>query len=469
MTRRALVALLILIPACSGDDDAAGPTTSSPPSTTSTSTTGPIDPADAAAGVGDPYYPDLGGAGIDVQHYDLALDVSGDGRRIDATATIELVATDDLASFAFDLLGLEVGDVTVDGEAATVERSGRDLRIRPATPITEGSTVTVVVPYAGEPQPVETPSLGPIGWLTVPGGGSYVIGQPDGAATWFPANDHPTDKATFAFELTVPDGVEAVANGVLVERTPTVWRWAMDDPMAPYLAQVAVGQLTLTSEPGPGGVELRDAVADDAVAQIGDVLGRHADMLAFFVERFGPYPFDAYGALVVDVALGLALESQTFSLFGPAFIDEEVLAHELVHQWFGNSVSVASWDDIWLSEGAATYAQWLWTEQDGGGSVEGRAAAAHAQLASEVAPGDPGPARLFDPAVYERGALTLYALGARIGEDRLGEVLRRWATERAGSTGSTEDFVALAEDVAGEPLDDLFAAWLAGGPLPPLP
>lgn len=435
----------------------------------STSTAVLLDPVDAVAGVGDPYYPELGGGGVDVQRYDLALDVSGDGRRIDATATIELRATADLASFALDLLGLEVGEVTVDGEAATIERTGRDLRIRPATPIAEGSVVTVVVPYAGEPQPVDTPSLGPVGWLTVPDGGSYVIGQPDGAATWFPANDHPTDKATFTFELTVPEGVEAVANGVLVERTPTVWRWSMDQPMATYLAQVAVGQFTLTSEPGPGGVELRDAVADGAVEQVGDALARHGDMLAFFVERFGTYPFDAYGALVVDVALGLALESQTFSLFGPAFLQEEVVAHEVAHQWFGNSVSPASWRDIWLNEGAATYAQWLWSEDAGGSSVDARAAAAHAQLGSEVAPGDPGPARLFDTAVYDRGALTLYALGARIGEDRLGEVLRRWVTERAGATGSTADFVALAEDVAGEPLDDLFAAWLAGGPLPPLP
>jgi aminopeptidase N len=467
--RRCLLVPVLVLAACSGDDGAA-PSTTGPASTTSTTAPAVAHPIDAAGGLGDPYYPELGGGSIDVQHYALALTVSGDGRRIDGTATLTILPAPPLASISLDLLGLDVVAVTVDGVDARVERDGRELRITPAEPLRTHRPVDVVVAYGGEPQPVDTPSLGPTGWLTRPAGGSYVIGEPEGAATWFPANDHPSDKATFSYDITVPAGVEAVANGRLVERTDTVWRWSMDEPMATYLAQLAVGQFTLTSAPGPGGVELRNAFADTVAGEVAPAFERQGEMVAFFAERFGPYPFDAYGALVVDVPLGLALESQSFSLFGAVFIDEVVVAHELAHQWFGDAVSPATWRDIWLNEGFATYAQWLWVEHAGGPTVAQSAAAAHDRLgATSVPPGDPGPARLFDLAVYDRGALMLHALGVEIGEDALGELLRRWYEERRGATGSTEQLVALAEEVSGRPLDELFRSWLYLDAVPPLP
>jgi aminopeptidase N len=243
----------------------------------------------------------------------------------------------------------------------------------------------------------------------------------------------------------------------------------MEQPMATYLAQLAIGQFTLTSVVGPGGVEIRNAFAD-AVVGVAPAFDEQAAMLEFFSTQFGPYPFDAYGALVVNVPIGLALETQTLSLFGSSFLDEVIVAHELAHQWFGDSVTPSAWQDIWLNEGFATYAQWLWLEHDGGPPVAEQAAASHAGLGGGgVAPGDPGPTRLFDPAVYERGALTLHALRRAIGEEGFAAVLRGWATQRRGANGSTEDFVALAEEVSGQQLDELFDAWLLGEELPPLP
>ena len=438
--------------------------------TTAATTTEPLEAVDAADGLDDPYFPGLGGAGIDVEHYDLTLDITGDGARIDGTATLTVTTTEDLASFTLDLIGLDVGGVTVNGVGAEFERDDRELRIRPPEPLAAGTTATVAVDYGGEPRPVDTESLGPVGWLRLPeGAGSYVIGEPEGAATWFPANDHPSDKATFSFDLTVPPGVEAVANGILLESTGTRWAWSMRQPMATYLAQVAVGQFTLTSEDGPGGVTIRNAFADSVAGEVGGAFDEQAAMLEFFSSQFGPYPFDAYGALVVDVPLGLALETQTLSLFGAVFIDEAVVAHELAHQWYGDSVTASRWQDIWLNEGFATYAQWLWLEEDGGPSVTEQAAAAHAGLRSDVRPGDPGPARLFDVAVYDRGALTLHALRVDVGDDAFATILRRWAAERAGGNGTTDDLVALAEEVSGRQLDALFDAWLYEPGLPPMP
>ncbi len=461
-----------LVAACSGDDDdpdAAGTTTTAAAPSTAT-TAEPLDPVDGEDGLGDPYFPDLGGTGFQVDSYALDLDITADGRRLDGTATLDAEALDDLASYTLDLIGLEVASATVDGAAAAVERDGREVRLRPADPIADGDRFTVVVAYGGEPRPIESPALGEIGWLTTPAG-SFVIGEPEGAATWFPANDHPSDKATFHFDLTVPEGVEAIANGVLVEQSGTTWRWSIDEPMATYLAQVAVGQFTLSSEPGPGGVEIRNAIADAAVGSSAAAYERQGEMLGFFAERFGPYPFDAYGALVVDAGLGLALETQTLSLFGAGPVPEVNGAHELAHQWFGNTVTPAPWDDIWLNEGFATYAQWLWNEHADGLPLVDQARASHAGVAGfgELAPGDPGPDQLFHPAVYERGALTLFALRAEIGPEAFDTVLRRWATERAGGNGSTEDFVALAEEVAGEPLEELFREWLDEIAVPPFP
>ena len=396
--------------------------------------------------------------------------MAGDGSRIDGTATLELTATDDLASFTLDLIGLDVVQVTVDGAPAEVERVDSEVRIRPAAPLPTGHTAEVVVTYGGEPRSFDSDALGEIGWIRLPsGGGSFVIGEPNAAATWFPANDHPSDKATFAFDLTVPAGVEAVANGELVDATETRWSWVMDEPMATYLAQLSIGQFTLTEDSGPGGVTIRNAFADSVAPAVAPAFAEQPAMLEFFSSVFGPYPFDVYGALVVEAPIGLALETQTLSLFGPTFVNEVVVAHELAHQWFGNSVTLATWRDIWLNEGFTTYAQWLWIEHDGGPPVADQAAVSHQNLVSTVLPGDPGPSSLFDPAVYERGALALHALDRTIGDDAFDDVLRRWAANRAGGNGSTADFVALAEQVSGQQLDELFDAWLLGPQLPPLP
>jgi len=476
--RRLALAALLAVAACAGDDDGGRATTTTGPSPTTTTTTAEaLDPVDAADGVGDPYFPELGGAGTDVEHYDLALTVPADGTLIAGVATLTITATDDLASFTLDLLGFDAEGATVDGEAAAIERDGRTLRIRPKAPIRTGRTFETQVRYAGPPQPVTTPPLGDIGWLTYPGG-SYVIGEPEGAATWFPADDHPQDKATFRFEIVVPDGVEAVANGVLVEHDGGRWVWEMREPMATYLASVAVGQFTVTDEPGPGGVTIRNAFADRVADRAAAMFADQPAMLAFFAERFGPFPFDAYGALVVEPDLGLALESQTLSLFGAGILGggeraRAIIAHELAHQWFGDSVTPADWRDIWLSEGFATYAQWLWTEHDGGPTLEQSATEAHRRLAEggtgDVPPGDPGPDQLFHPSVYDRGALALLALRRTVGDEAFGEVLRRWASDNAGGTVTTADFVALAEAVSGRQLDALFDTWLYAEELPPLP
>jgi aminopeptidase N len=213
-------------------------------------------------------------------------------------------------------------------------------------------------------------------------------------------------------------------------------------------------------------------------------LARIGEMMEFFVGLFGPYPFAEYGHALVPGVPG-ALEDQTLCIFGREIIEsyapaygeptiEEIVAHELAHQWYGDSVSPATWNDIWLNEGFATFAQWLWMEHDRGRSAyDATIAGIHGFLAEapHPLPGDPGPSgdQMFHYSVYLRGGLTLHALRVEVGDDTLIAILRAWAERHAYGNGTTPQFIALAEEISGADLDGLFDAWLYQEEMPPLP
>jgi len=367
-------------------------------------------------------------------------------------------------------------------DSATFRRDGRELVVTPHVPIEAGSTFTTVVRYHGSPEPRTTKALPiAVGWIAT-GDGSYVLSEPEGASTWYPVNDHPSDKATYSFHITVPNGVTAVANGDLVSQVPatdgyTTWNYDMKAPMASYLSQVVVGNYTVTNEPGPNGVTIRNvfesSLANDAKVDF----SRTPDMLQLFATDFGPYPFDIYGALVVNDKTNYELETQTLSLFDSRFASgstsgDELAAHELAHQWFGDSISLSTWKDIWLNEGFATYAQWLWNEHVGRLSVETAAKQAYDGLASpsEQLTGDPGVEHLFDNfVIYQRGAVTLQALRLTVGDDAFFNILRTYVARFTGKNATTADFIAVANEVAGRDLSSLFDAWLYKAELPALP
>lgn len=471
--------LALVAAACTASDLELGRSVTTPTGSTTTSpdAEGPRG-VDGADGIGDPYFPGLGNGGYDVAAYDLAIEWLPDTSSIDATATIFLTATEDLASFVLDLAGLEVERVVVDGTTARTGRDGHELRITPPTPLLAGTPVTVVVDYRGTPEPLRLGTvLFDLGWH-VDGRDVYVVSEPGGAATWFPANDHPSDKARFRFAVTVPAGMEVIANGI--ERSSdtvagrTTWIYESPDLMATYLASVVIGDLVFDRGTAPTGTRLRSAypqrLADAAQTDFADV----GAILAVFEDWFGPYPFSVYGHVVVDEDLGFALENQTLSLFGSDLITGEdridgVVAHEAAHQWFGNAVSVASWRDVWLNEGFATYAEWIWEQESGGKTITESAVAAHADADFGVAPGDPGPIELFQPTVYIRGGLVLHALAETIGDEAFRALLPAWVARHDDAAATTADLVVLAEELSGQDLDDFFDRWVYGAELPPLP
>lgn len=436
-------------------------------------------PGVGAAGLGDPYYENLGNGGYDVDHYDLDIAYDPETAEIDATATIRATATQDLTSFNLDFGPYDTVSVTVDGIDAAVDYTGpEELTITPAEPLAPASMFTTVVAYAGEPQPQLVGGTFSGGWLTTGSGAVYVASEPNGAHTWFPSNDHPSDKATFSISVTVPESLEVASNGVLVGEEPNgdgtkTWSWEMTDPMATYLAAVSIADFEIQRPAGTADVEIRNFFPPSVAADAEVEFARTTEMIEYFSSVFGPYPFDTYGVVVAPTPLGFALENQTMSLFGTDLVSgfgaaEPVVAHELAHQWFGNHVTPATWQDIWLNEGFATYAQELWAEHNTsqGGDLDAVSARLRRDGAFLGPIDDPGPDQLFGQAVYVRGAMVLHALRLEVGDDAFFEILRTWVAEKGGSSASTADFVEVAERVSGAELSPFFDEWL-GAPQPP--
>ncbi|SCG54810.1 M1 family metallopeptidase [Micromonospora coxensis] len=444
--------------------------------------TGPADDdafRPGAADAGDPYVPGRGNGGYDVEAYRLRVRYDPATDRLTGRASVTVTATAPLSRFNLDLIGLDVSEVTVAGAAATHRRDGDELVVTPARGLPRGAGFTVEVAYAGVPTAVRDGELGSGGWLHT-ADGAIALGQPESAATWFPVNDHPSDKARYDVEVTVPDGTEALGNGVPGERTSadgwTTWRWREDAPMASYLSTLVIGDYRVTTGVHGG----RPAVTAVAASLPADgpaarSLARTGEIADFLAERFGPYPFASYGGIAVaDDRIGYALETQSRPVYGPGFFragrpNPSVVVHELAHQWFGDSVSVARWQDIWLNEGFATYAEWLWTEHEGGRSAQQSFEARYAVTDWSQPSVDPGRAEMFGDAVYQRGALAVHALRRTVGDETFFRLLRGWTAEWRDRTVTTADFVGYAERVAGRPLRPLFDAWLAGATAPALP
>ena len=442
--------------------------------------------SEGAAGIGDQYFPKSGNGAYDITHYDLRIRYTPSGRAIRAVATLDLQPGKRLASFNLDLVGLTVDRITIDGARARFERTGSELTILPRQPLRRDQAVRTTIRYHGVPQPVIDPAeenpddAVALGWIRSRGGDVYVVSEPTGASTWFPSNDHPADKATFTMAFDVPDNVSVASNGTLeagpVRQGRRVWNWEMAQPMATYLATVVIAPMREQRTQSGAGIPIRNFFPpgsyDDAVRNFAPT----GAMIDYFSGQFGPYPFDVYGAVTVNHELGYALETQTLSLFGSDMVGTDLdaeltVAHELAHQWFGNSVGIAHWSDIWLNEGFATYAQMLWqAHRDPEFDLDEDLAELRAGAEKVLTrPRDPGRDQLFSTAVYARGALTLHALRTTVGDDTFFAILREWTKKYRYGTATTEDFIAVAESVSGRPLGDFFAAWLDGDAVPPLP
>jgi aminopeptidase N len=470
-----LVCGTLLLAGCgSADADPPVPTVG-PPTATAARAFGP-----GAAGAGDPYFPSYGNGGYDVAHYTVRVRYDPAKDQLTGTTEVRATATANLSAFNLDLAGLTVRSVTVDGAKATHARTDDELVVTPTAGLTSGNGFLVEIRYDGEPAALPNDLLGEGGWLHT-SDGAIALGQPESASTWFPVNDHPSDKATYDFEITVPKGLTAVSNGVPKGRSTqgdwTTWRWSEGSPMASYLATVAIGKFRVTTGEHRGRPVYSAVTTKVAEGAPDRSIARTTEVADYLESVFGPYPFDAYGGVVVaDDRIRYALETQSRPVYSASFFRQGdntgVVAHELAHQWFGNSVALQKWQDIWLNEGLATYAEWLWAEHTGESTVQRIFDQKYAGASGQVwrtPPGKPGVANLFSQSVYERGGMTVHALRVAVGDTAFFTILRTWAEEKKSGNATTDDFVALAERISHKKLGKLFDAWLYGTERPAAP
>ncbi|KRE54845.1 peptidase M1 [Arthrobacter sp. Soil736] len=431
-------------------------------------------PATAGGVAPDFYTPGHGSGDYQVSRYELHLDYQVTTNRLAGHATITARASTALITITLNLAGLRALEVQLDGQRVTrFLQRGNQLTITPDRPPPAGTGFSLDVRYGGTPAPLRG-IWGGVGWEELTDG-VLVAGQPIGAPTWFPCNDHPSQKASFGYTITTDANYRVICNGVLISHhangSRETWVFEQSEPMASYLASVQIGRydllpLTFHAHPpahragrqeGPGTVPQFLAAPPALMTKARAALARQGQMMESFQTCFGPYPFTTYTVVVPGDRLEIPLEAQSLSVFGPNHLNQgwesqRLIAHELAHQWFGNSLTAATWADIWLHEGFACYAEWLWSETSGNSTAANRARAAWRGLsvnAQDLVVGDPGPGSMFDERVYTRGALALHALRRAAGDALFFSFLRAWTEEHRFGSVKTTDLCVTANRICG--------------------
>jgi len=442
-----------------------------------------------SGGLGDPVFPSLGNTGYDALQYDLAFDYRADTRKVEAVTTVTAQARQDLARFELDALGLDVHRVKVDGRVAGFALHDEKLVVTPARSVPAGAAMTVQVEYTANPRA----ALPHTGWVPT-ADGFAVAGQPNSAHTVFPCNDHPSDKARFTVRVTAPSGSLGVANGSLTDTTEhdgrTTRTYLSRDPMATELLQVSVGRYTVRQRTGPGGLPLRDVVPTARAGATESALALTPGQLSWIEQRLGAFPLETYGLMPADTdapeAFGFTgLETQTLTLYKPGFLLQPErsigshMMHELVHSWFGDSVTPKSWADLWLNEGHADLYGLMYRYDRGWPDALGLTTL-EARMKDTYAKGDqwrhdsgpvaaPNEADLFDSQRYVGGTLVLYALREKVGAAAFDRIEQAFLQRYRNSTADTHDFIETASAVAGQDLRGFLTDWLYGTKTPPMP
>ncbi|SDQ86623.1 M1 family metallopeptidase [Quadrisphaera sp. DSM 44207] len=460
-----------------------------------TSCAGQATAAQEEPGAGERLFPALGTTGYDATAYDVSYDYRPDATTMTSSVLVTAVAQQQLTEFSLDAAAREVSAVVVDGHPAGFRLlpGTEKLVVTPEHPLPPGRTFTTRVDFtadraANPPSPALDLPAGTDwpwqSWIETPDGFA-LMGQPDRAHLFFPCNDVPGDKARTTFRVTAPSDLQVVANGTLVSEAPegpgtrTV-TYRTDDDIPTHVVQVAVGRFRPVAQEGPRGLPITSWIPADR-PELAASADDTAEQLQWVESALGvEYPFDSYGVLAVDSDYnGVALETATLSTLSAAELglpgDQEAptMVHELVHQWFGNAVSVRTWDDMWLSEGHATYYQWLWASEHGGQDLDATMREVYAADAAQRQQSGP-PGRLtsslgvlFD--TNAPGALTLYGLRELVGPDVFARIEQAFFAEHRGRSASTADFTRVASEVAGRDLQPYVDSWVYGSTTPPMP
>lgn len=436
---------------------------------------------------------EVGNAGYDAQHYTVRIDADFSSRTITGHTTMRAEAEQDLDSFSLDFMPFPSVTVEVNGEKAGIRQNKNELEIVPKAPIAKGAEFEVDVLYEGAPHEVKEEYIHnlPFGMRFVDGALS-TISEPRAARGWFPSNDHPSDKAHFDVEVIVPEGYQANASGRLEHSEPVAggtkrkFSFKPRDPMATYLLGLNAfkeDEYEVWQQESPSGVLIENSIPKDSKPMARDILNKSPEMVEFLEDFLGDYPFEILGNHTFRDLFGGAFEAQTRNVYTHPVMEmpypkdtrrslhfpTEVLAHETAHQWFGDSVSINRWRDIWVKEAFATYFGAAYAAHDLGKDLDAHMNERYEFSRSKVTdyvPGEPNAQKMYSGDAYNLMAGSVHALRKTVGEENFKEVVKTFLTEYNGESAEVTDFVATAESVTGQDLKEFFNTWVFAARLP---
>ena len=404
--------------------------------------------------------------GVDVQRYEVDLALDPDALTVDGAATLYVLHPDTLRRLALRLDGPDVSAVTVNGASVGFEQEGDRLVV----PLSPSEASTIAIAYSGTPA---------AGLFADEAEGQRVIwtdGWPLRTSGWLPGVHHPSDAARLDLTLRVSPPYEPVASGTRVrtwtEDGRNAARFRLQRSAPVYTFAFAAADFTAFGQTGPRGLPIRHALLTPADST---ALRRTPQVLAFFEDLLGPYPYASYGTAQVPHAYA-GMENAAFpflraDLYGLSRetgedILEEVNVHEVAHQWMGNRVRPADWTELWLAEGAASYLTAMFFEQADGLDAFRRTLVRSAQLPDDDARRELRPEQvrsadeMLGPAVYQKGAAVFHLLRLTLGDAAFREALRQVAAEYDGRALTSEGFQATLEQSSRQSLDPLFDTWV---------
>jgi aminopeptidase N len=422
-------------------------------------------------GVEDPYYPARSNPEINTLHDNLAL--HWDGAMLTGTATIRFAATRHTDAIRLDLIhALRVTGVTLDGTRIPYTHQVFGLVMRTG-PLVKGQRHTLMISYSGVPHTVSAPThrgdLGEgLGWTLDSAGNVYTFQEPYGAYTWYPVNDHPSDKARYDAQITVPAGTTAVFNGTLTHTshaaTTTTYAWHVGRPMSSYLTTIAIGPYTAYHATMSDGTPATYWLLPRDTSILNRLRVQSSAAFDWLTAHAGAYPFRTFGTVITGG--DSAMETQTMVTMSRQAFDrpDAVVEHELAHQWYGDAVTPLDWQSLWLSEGWAMWMQQAYETDRGGYRYLG--GMAHWRPYDEQSrqqsgpPGDYDPRSFGDLNVYLGPAMMLDEIRRRVGDAEFTALSARWVSQHEYGNVNRTEFVRWLDAETGRHFDRLVNRWL---------
>ncbi len=423
--------------------------------------------------IGDPYSPELGNLGYDVQEYFLQINIDpSEPYYIEGIALITAISDFPVLEYvSLDFAGFTVHNIEVNDDDVQFLRTEYKLLIKLNEPLSLNEEFQIFVHYSGQPDDSQTAysfikfSQGAV----FPSNRTMIaISEPDGARKIFPCNDHPRDKALFKIDLITPADLIGVSNGNLVDIQELLdtneikYSWLSNDLMATYLLTLAVGDFTIKEYEFDNGLIVRNYVLPGTAYSLGSYMPILNDAMDYFEDLFGPYPFETYGH-VLHLLNGVTLETQATVALASGMVDENTLVHELIHMWFGNWVSLDSWGEIWRNEGFATYFGKLWVYRNRPNYYRIYLESAYSNAVARddlYSLGGLPQNEMFGFESYVVGSLLVFKLREELGDEAFFDGLKDYFILYGGESASDDDFQDVMEDACQCSLEVFFDFWL---------